>query len=88
VHQDYKGTSIDNALFAGDFDLAVEIGKNLPPDCLTIDNLPAQARAAARGSANIFGLAGAVCLETPAVEAPSSVLHNPNQKRDKVGFAG
>ena len=56
----FKGVSNDNRVFMGDFDLCVENAKANPPNCTPFSELPETAR----NAKNIFGLAGAVCLDS------------------------
>jgi hypothetical protein len=58
----FKGISPDFATFAGDIDLVRELGAGQPPDTMTMDDLPAHTRIAAKSPA-IFGLAGAACID-------------------------
>lgn len=70
----FRGTSVDDVTFAGDFDLLGELAKAAPPNCLKRSDLPADRRAAAQSDA-VFGLCGAACLDTEPSCGRSRIFH-------------
>ena len=64
-HDAFRGVSPDNVTFAGDVALLKELGvgqSTTKAATMTVNDLPEHTRIAAQ-SDNIFGLAGAVCIE-------------------------